>query len=668
MRSSVAALFVACLVAAGSVHGQTPSPLPSAVTPLTASVVVHSSKFTYHLGEEIPLELEFRGAADKDYYFTTERCGFLARSDIERFAVAPSGGTDDPLADFYGSVGGIAGSCPSGSHELNDTSFVIGLSLNDALRFTRPGTFTVTVSSTRLKRHSRQPAPALTSVPIELTILPMDDAWAESEVRLAGSFIGMGSAGNVRHGAALLRYLGTESAARALVQHYDAIAQVEAGEMAPALIASGHRALIVQQMEALVDAGESLHPTFLETLTWLRVLIELPAGTANYATRRERTAIVQAEYDARWRAAFAGRPVTAALLGAELARLERNPSVELRQQIAQDLEQYPGQAAEAFLALPPRLQEYFVKADAVWPYLNRPWIVRPLRQVYAQSHGPLSPAGFTSGPGSSALKRLYEVVPEEGRRLILEEIRTGERGIGYDALAVLPEGVLPELDDILQARYLAALSTPKADVGATLGELGTTAWLMWRYGSAGLLPFVSGLLARPLPSCEVEGGFIAYLLKYDPARAMQRLGPGFDRSGGNICVDPLGTVAGHYWDERVESAAIAALAGAEIRRVTVAAHLLGSHGSSAAKQPLLDRLAAWSAQWKGRVAELKPLGAEVADSPSLIENNVVNALFQNERFGLTDADVANIRALCLTDGCQTNISGLEAMRAGRGLK
>ena len=171
-----------------------------------------------------------------------------------------------------------------------------------------------------------------------------------------------------------------------------------------------------------------------------------------------------------------------------------------------------------------------------------------------------------------------------------------------------------------------------------------------------------------MPGCLVEGGLVAYLLKHDPAAAMQRLDPGFDRTGGGICVAPLAMLADHYWDERVESAAIAQLTVADVRKVIEAAQLLGSHGSSAAKQPLLDRLAAWSAEWKGRVAELVPLGTGVPDPPSLIENNVVNALFQNERFALTDADVASIRALCLTDGCQTNINGLEAMRVGRGTK
>jgi hypothetical protein len=620
--------------------------------------MVRPSKATYFVGEEIPLDLEFRGTGDKDYYFSTETCGFFGGGLWpEHVTVAPPDGIDHPLADVL--PGG--GSCLSGRHALDRTPLVIPASLNDAVRFTRPGRYRMVVTSTRLGRYSRQPAPVLTSAPVELTIVAMDEAWAEGEVSRAASLISQGGA-NVRHGAAILRYLGSEGAALALLEHYDTIAKVDAGEVAAGLISSSRRTFIVQQMEMRVDEGGSLDASFLNTLTRLRVLLELPAIPGNDAARRERTPVVQAEYDARWRAALAGRPVTAAMLGAELARLEWNPTVELRQQIAQDLEQHPAQASDGFVALPPRLQEYFVRSENIWPYLNRPWILAPLRQVYAQSHGPLSPAGFTIGPGSRILKRLFELVPDEGRRLILEEIRTGEHGISYDALAILPDAELPELDTALQARYVSA---PKGDFGATLGDRGTTAWLIWRYGSARLRPFVNRLLARPLPSCEVEGGLIAYVLKHDPAVAIQRLDPSFDRTGGGICVAPLTSVAARYWDDRLESAAIAQLTAADVHKVIDAAQLLGGHGSSAAKQPLLDRLAAWSAEWQGRTAELVPFGMGVADPPQVIENNVVNALFQNERFALTEDDVANIRRLCLTDGCRTNTDGFEAARTAR---
>jgi hypothetical protein len=633
---------------------QIPPVAQSPISPVSASVVVRflTAKAVYHIGEEILLELEFRGTGDKDYYFSTAACGFFGRLFwFENLAVTPSDGIDNPLADLFSS-GGQGGSCPFIWHALDDTPLVIRVSMNDAVRFTRPGTYTVVVSSTRLRRYSRQPAPVLTSAPVDLTIAPMDDAWAAAEVGRASTLIGRGDTPDVRHGAAMLRYLGTQAAALALVERYDIIAKANVGEVTAGLISSSYRAFIISQMEGRVDQGGSLDASFLNTLTELRVLLELPATPGNAVARRERTPVVQAEYDARWRAAIARHPVTAATLGAELARFQTNPSVELQQQIASDLEQHPAQAAEAFVALPPNTLEFVLQSATVWPYLSRPWVVTPLRQVYAQSHGRGNPGGLPTGPGDPALRRLYELVPDEGRRSILEEIRTGEHGISYSALAILPEAELPELDTALQARYSSA---PKTDFGATLGDRGTTAWLMARYGSASLLPFVTGLLARPLPSCVVEGGLVAYLLKHDPAAAMKRLDPTFDRTAPATCVAPLTAVADHYWDDRVESVALAQLMVADVRNVIDAAQLLGSHGSSAVKQPLIDRLATWSAEWQGRASELVDLGPGVAYPPQAIENNLVNALFHNERFALTKDDVANMRTLCLTDQCRTDV-------------
>jgi hypothetical protein len=341
------ACAVAILVAA--VRPQAPQP-----STVTASIVVHlpAGKSIYRVGEEIPLELEFRGTADKDYYFWTGTCGFFGHTlSHEKVAVTPSGGIDDPEA--VSTCGGIGGSCPGSWHPLDGTPLVIRVSLNDAVRFTRPGTYTVVVTSTRLQRYSSQPTPVLASAPVDLTIVPMDEAWAAADVKTASDLVDHGAPADVTHGAALMRYLGTEAAITALVQRFGAIAKVD-GSMWDALIASPHRALIIAQMEARVDAGASLDASFLPTLTELRVLLDMPPAPGDCAARSSRKDAVLAEYTARWRAALG--PATAATLGAELAQFQGNPSPELRQQIAADLEQHPAEAAKAFVALQPSTQ------------------------------------------------------------------------------------------------------------------------------------------------------------------------------------------------------------------------------------------------------------------------------------------------------------------------
>lgn len=84
-----------------------------------------------------------------------------------------------------------------------------------------------------------------------------------------------------------------------------------------------------------------------------------------------------------------------------------------------------------------------------------------------------------------------------------------------------------------------------------------------------------------------------------------------------------------------------------------AAYVLGEHGSLATKQPLVDRLSKWSAEWQGRTAELNP--HLPYDSPPMLWRALVQALFRNAQFALTPTGVANIRALCLSDDCRTTV-------------
>jgi hypothetical protein len=672
------------ILAVAAVSQQTAPAAQSTTRPVSATVVVHpaAGASAYRVGEEIPLELEFLGTADQDYYFETGSCSLLGQvlSD-ETVAATPSDGIDDPRA--ASPCGGSGYSCLGGRHPLDGTPLVVRVPLNDAVRFTRPGTYHVVVSSTRLKRQSSQAAPILTAAPVDLTIVPLDEPSGTAEVKRASALVDQGTEADIKRGTALLRYLGTEDAATALVARYEAIARA-GGDIDGALVSAARRAFVIAQMEARVEEGANLNTTFFATLSRLRVLVDLPAAPGDCDVRSTREKLVQTEYDARWRAALAQRPatdatlrselaeteydarwraalerrpVTAATLGAEMERLLAwNVSAELQQHIVQDLEQHPIEAAGGFAALPPDTQGLLLESATTWRYLNRPWMLLALRQTYGAWRASPRQGGFP-GVGDSALKRLYELAPDEGRRLILTEMRTGDHGIRYDALAVLPDAQLAELDTELQARYAHA-----TDPATRLQDRDTTAWLIARYGSPGLLPFVVGMV-RP-DSCVSEGAVLAYLFKHDPAVALSRLQPNLDLATqrDRVCISPLGAVVAHYWDDRVESAAIGELTDASIRRQADAAAVLGGHGSIAAKQPLLDRLARWSTEWQGRGAHVAAAGqwplATGLPAPETLGNTIVRALFENPRFVLTTSEVAHIRTLCVTDDCRATVDRL----------
>src|SRR5258708_37376740 len=66
-----------------------------------------------------------------------------------------------------------------------------------------------------------------------------------------------------------------------------------------------------------------------------------------------------------------------------------------------------------------------------------------LREIYARSAEPRTDLE------SLALRRLNELAPDEGREIILAEIRRPTRHLRYGTLAVLPDESLPQDESFL---------------------------------------------------------------------------------------------------------------------------------------------------------------------------------------------------------------------------
>ena len=295
----------------------------------------------------------------------------------------------------------------------------------------------------------------------------------------------------------------------------------------------------------------------------------------------------------------------------------------------------PAEASAAFLSLPVMTQRTLLEFR--WERVNRPWIRSVLDALYTRpAAGRRDPTGVTD----LALRRITVMDPVAGRRLILAEIASGEHGIGFDALATLPDNPPVDLDDRLRERWTRT------------SDRETTAWLIWRYGSPALLPLVGESLERRW-ACAIEAGLIAYLLKHRPEAAMARLSPAFDRRAGCV-VAPFDSIARRAWDGNLEKAAIASLESPEIRLATDAARVLGQFGSAAVKATLLARLERWEAEWRGRGAALVSTPAS-PDSPAQLEYALIIALVENPRLDLTAVELTRIRTLCVTDNCRSNV-------------
>ena len=110
LRNALCALLAAGAAAASSGAS---SSAPTAVD-ATLNVCLTAGKPIYAIGELIPLELELRGRAGPDYFFSTATGDRLGLG-LERYGVTPAGGSDDPMAELRSSVG-VVGSVLSGWH------------------------------------------------------------------------------------------------------------------------------------------------------------------------------------------------------------------------------------------------------------------------------------------------------------------------------------------------------------------------------------------------------------------------------------------------------------------------------------------------------------------------------------------------------------------------
>ena len=427
----------------------------------TLTVRLTAGKSTYAMGEIIPLELEFRGRAGPDLlYFST------GQMRHERYVVTPEGGADDPLREYYSSVGVVGGGL-SGWHPLDGTPFVLRVQLNEWVRFTKPGEYRLVVESTRLGRYSREPAPTLSSSPVALHIETPTPEWASAEVARAVAALEGRGPGTALEGTAILRHLGTTDAALALVRLYGAGGTRLRFDWTAGLVASPHRAEIVEAMEARVDAGEPLPAGFVRDLALLRSFLDLPGGS--YADRFERQKAAECDYARRSLEALGrGTPTTEALEAA-LAALEELLEPPCETSLPALLGAHPATAREAFLALPRPTQALLLGYR--WSGIAGPWIQPALEAVYDRWRGD----SRFPGVGDAALRRLAEMDPARGRSLAIDEIRTGARGLAPETLTSLLGESVPDLDEALRQRYRAArteegqAATMEADRPVRLG-------------------------------------------------------------------------------------------------------------------------------------------------------------------------------------------------------
>lgn len=261
-----------------------------------------------------------------------------------------------------------------------------------------------------------------------------------------------------------------------------------------------------------------------------------------------------------------------------------------------------------------------------------------------------SPRAASPSLADLALRRLYELAPEEGRPLILREIRNPRSGASLRTLGILPDRELPELDDVLATRIETNVNEIDAE-------------LLQRYASPALAPRLLGSIAGGLTemACRPQSAVLAYFLRADAAVGQTLLDRVLTSRATTGCYkSALREVATRRMTEALEAAAVAHLDDPEPEVVISAAETLGRFGSAAALQPLRAQFERWHAAWTGRQEELRH--SWVQDRPHVtqaqVESAFLQALGRGQAWLTGSPALRELRALCVTDNCRTQAGHL----------
>ncbi len=410
---------------------------------LTFTLKLKDPGIRFHVGEIIRLELTFASSLPETYVYDNASYDRSGRLQIDSFILDRADGIADPLDDYYHkSLGGFMGGGLRGIGALSTKPEIANYDLNEWLRFDKPGKYRLYVVSHRLTKgkpyhQGNTPVEPASNV-IQFEIVPADREWEQKTFSEAVKVLDsapkvtsqIGENG-YRSACRVLRFMGTEAAVKEMVKRFRGQEAQCDFEYYLGLLGSPDRSFVIEQMQAALDAPDQPVPgSLLSALTFLSYVVQNPAAWQQFSNddagriasrlqweeRKRHYDLIRQSYLERLALALPQKTGAAAAISTETlisfgANDKSKDGDGRRQQLAVSL-------AKVFTELPLETQRNLLEYR--WKQISDAAMLPVLRQLY--EHPPdlhVIPAPF---PGV-ALRRIYDLSPEEGRQLILAEIK-----------------------------------------------------------------------------------------------------------------------------------------------------------------------------------------------------------------------------------------------------
>ena len=640
---------------------------------MSVQLSMKNGQSLFREGEIVALAAEYSSSATKKYYLNTRNYDRSGRLDgMEVFCIDPDSGRD-PLSDYFNGSMGFFGGGLGGEQDISEKPYVIDLELNE-WKSLPPGLYRLSIVSYRLSAPSdgnpydeKAAHPVLRSNEVSFHVVKAEPEWQAEQLAAAVHALDSSdkTGDDARHAARVLRFLGSEASTRELATRFwSGNDQPFGWDLKFGLYGSPYRATAIQGMNAaLMNAQHPVTQELVQTLATLEMQSGADSRLPQYdeAHKESWTKARDAYFAAFNKKTAEHMSEVAGVLQSKTGQARAVSVSELLQSDVRLNSRSRAQLRQVLLAswgsLPQRRKNELIQYR--WDQLGGPELLPILRSIVA---GPPNRTRDLEKPDrGSALRRVYELAPGDGRELILHEIANPQGDIGIDVLGLLPVRELPQIEQGLIARIHAGNA---ADLDFQLVE---------RYASVRALPEIRAIYDAHQGewACIPQTALLRYLLRVDPDYGISKVHEALKLRQATGCYKFEFTALDDYIRRpKLEQLAITALNDPSPDVVGDAAQALSGYGSAKAEARLWARLESFHDQWKDRQDELhyrpgvKPdLQAEIR-----LEQVLVQAITKGQAWFITEESVNKLKELASPQE-QTELDGVlhEIQRGEYGL-
>lgn len=601
-----------------------PCSLTSTVTDAKVTIAVSDGRTSFREGEIIPLVLSFTSTADKRYWAENRNYDRSGRLTIETYCVEPV--ARDPLADYFRTSTSLGGGLGS-EQQLSERPFIATAELNE-WREAGPGHYRLYVVSHRVWRpldpgeaapYDRVPV-TLRSNTIEFDVIKADADWRAKQLQEAIAAYRNAIVGQEREPARRLRFLNTKQSAETLATLFWGLNDQPGGwDLMFGLFGSPYRAEAIAAMQSEIKNPD--HPItqdFLHTLTELQIDVDTswnpPAyDSAHPDSSQEYWGKRQAHVRELTQAAIA---VTAAALPRKTGRAHALTVQALAESSdllnAATASEMRKQLVAAWGDLPENTRQELIQYR--WPLIAGPEMLPILRDFVSRPAPPVRT--MEAMARDAAIKHIYEYAAEEGRSLLLRDLRDPKAEPSISLAKLLSPD---ELRPVVQEAVGRIEKNDARELDYHLVEL---------FGDESALGAVKAVFSGHLGqwACDPQAAMLRYLLRVDPkfgARAVQASLAARKATGCyRMLLQELGKSL-----PKVEQVAVSALDDVDLEVAKDAALALGRCGTANAETALWARLRRLHQEWQGREGELRitpdyssPIGRATALESTLVSS------------------------------------------------